>query len=100
MTNAEAVLRIISRVGEIADEQGLRGLKVTTETDGTTTFARDAVSVHLFESKRELHVRGPGSERAAQIDTGAVSTGQLSQTSVCEGADTILGLLVSGLPAS
>jgi hypothetical protein len=99
MTNAEAVIQIVSRVGELAQEQGLRGLTVTTETDGTTTFARETISVHLFESGRELHVRGPSSARAAQIDADADSTGRLSSTSVSAGAERIVGLLRSGYPA-
>jgi hypothetical protein len=99
MTNAEAVNRIVSRVRELADEQGLQGLKVTTETDGTTTFAHETISVHLFESARELHVRGPGSASAVQIDADADSTGQLSQTFVGSGAESILGLLHTRFPA-
>lgn len=38
MTNAAAMTGIVSRVSEIAGERGLRGLGITPETDGTTTF--------------------------------------------------------------
>jgi len=93
VTNAEAVILIVSRVRKLADEQGLGDLRVTTETDGTTTFAHEMISVHLFEAARELHVRGPGSARATQIDADANSSGQLSQTFVGSGAERILGLL-------
>lgn len=100
MTNAEAVIRIVSRVSELADEQGLRGLKVSTETDGTTTFQHESISVHLFEADRELHVRGPGSGRAVQIVADADSTGQLSQTDAASGAKTIVNLLRAGFLVS
>ena len=96
MTNAEAVVRIVSRVGELAGERGLERLKISTETDGTTTFQSGDTSVHLFEADRELQVRGPGSARAAQIDPDADSTGQLKEAAVGNGAETIVGFLRSG----
>jgi hypothetical protein len=99
VTNAEAVVRIVSRVGELADEQGLQQLKVSTETDGTTTFQHGDISVHLFEADRELQVRGPGSARAAQIDPDADSTGQLKEAAVGGGAETIVAILRSRFPA-
>jgi bifunctional ADP-heptose synthase (sugar kinase/adenylyltransferase) len=98
--NTEAVVRIASRVAELAREHGLDPLKVTRETDGTTTFAHESISVHLFETDRELYVRGPGSARAAQIDPDAESTGHLSQAAVGGAAETIVGFLRAGFPAS
>jgi hypothetical protein len=100
MTNAAAVLGIVSRVEELARRQGLRGLKITTERDGTTTFQHETVSVHLFEANRELHVRGPASAPAAQIEADADSTGQLSEGSVGAGASTIVELLSHGCSVS
>jgi hypothetical protein len=100
MTNAAAVTRIVSRVSEIADERRLRGLEITTETDGTTTFQRETVNVHLFEADRELHVRGPDSAAAAQIDGGADATGYLSQAAAETGAERIFAFLRPRLSAS
>jgi hypothetical protein len=100
MTNAAAVTRIVSRVSEIAGECGLRGLEITTETDGTTTFQHETVNVHLFEADHELHVRGPDSAAAAQIDGGADATGHLSQAGAETGAERIVALLRPRLSAS
>jgi hypothetical protein len=100
VTNTVAVIQIASRVEELAGQEGLSGLKIRTETDGTTTFAHEAISVHLFEADRELHIRGPGSAAAVQIDAAADATGQLSQTFVGAGASTIVALLRNELPAS
>ena len=98
MTNAQAVVRIVSRVAELGAQHQLPPVTVATETDGTTTFQLGAISVHLFESGRELNVRGPGSGRAVPIDPDNEAPGQLSEALVAEGAQTIIRLLRAKFP--
>ena len=93
MTNGEAVDRIVSHVAALAKEQGVRDLTVTTETDGTKTFRHKAVSVHLFESNRELHFRGPDSAPATRIVADAEGAERFSPALIGTGAQNIIALL-------